>query len=176
VSPRRDQSNISPPRKNNTRRSQKDLSPPRRKQQSEKELSPPRRKQSQSSDKVSSPPRKNQSESSPPRKPDETKKDEVKRSGLMSAEDIQRQHADRLKNAKDTRTSLDPVAAGKGAETIYRDKKGRPLTMLNKLINSNTKVEEEEYEWGGGKKDREAEEQKNFLKSKKKENLIVVLR
>jgi len=78
----------------------------------------------------------------------------------MSGQEIQRQQAEQLKQAKEARAKLDPVAAGKGADTIYRDKKGRPLTILNKLLNSDTKTPEDEYEWGGGKKDKEAEEEK----------------
>jgi len=72
------------------------------------------------------------------------------------------------KLAREARAKLDPVAAGKGAETIYRDKKGRPLTMLNKLLNPEATGVEEEYEWGGGKKDREVEEEKKRFEEEEK--------
>jgi len=40
--------------------------------------------------------------------------------------------------------------------------------MLNKLLNPDYKVEDEQYEWGGGKKDKEAEEEKKRFEEEDK--------
>jgi len=170
-----------------------DLSPPRNKKRPD--TSPPRNNKRpdtsppRSSRHEKSPTRNNQSEShkatvdlSPPRERTKIKIEitstnreksppkvaEVKKTGLMSGQDIQKHHEEQVRQTRENRAKLDAVAAGKGAETIYRDKKGRPLTMLNKLLNPDQQTEEEQYEWGGGKKDKEAEEEKKRIEEEDK--------
>lgn len=62
--------------------------------------------------------------------------------------------------------NLKPEEAGRDAPTIYRDKKGRKLTMLNQFVNQGKEgyvSELADMEWGVGKIDREAERrQKEF--------------
>jgi len=145
--------------------SQKIFLRPEKKKFSE-DLSPPRNRRPEDI----SPPRtiKSSEDLSPPRKEPPIKPEGSRKSGLISGTEIQRQVAEEEKLAREARAKLDPVAAGKGAETIYRDKKGRPLTMLNKLLNPESIGVEEEYEWGGGKKDREVEEEKKRFEEEEK--------
>uniref|UniRef100_A0A6B2L883 Pre-mRNA-splicing factor CWC26 n=1 Tax=Arcella intermedia TaxID=1963864 RepID=A0A6B2L883_9EUKA len=92
--------------------------------------------------------------------------DKAKKGGLFTAAEMEVETQKKLKEASAARASMDPQAAGKGAETIYRDKKGRPLTMLNKMVNN---TDEEQYEWGGGKKltKEEDEEKRRFEEEQK---------
>jgi len=156
ISPPRKKSSgdISPPRK----KSSGDISPPRKK--SSGDISPPRKKSSPPRKKSSgdiSPPRKNRSEDiSPPRKKRsaDNQLEDIdispprKKSGLLTAEEVEKQSQDKLLKEKFARENMDATAAGKGAQTIYRDKRGRPLTMLNTLVN-NKQDETLQYKWGG---------------------------
>jgi pre-mRNA-splicing factor CWC26 len=181
--PRSSHRNEKSPTRNNQSESNKttaDLSPPRNKKRPD--ISPPR----PSHRNEKSPTRNNQSESnkttadlSPPRdrtkikieNPSTREKSPPKtaqKTGLISGQDIQKHHEDQVRQRRENRDKLDAVAAGKGAETIYRDKKGRPLTMLNKLLNPESQTQEEQYEWGGGKKDKEAEEEKKRIEEEEK--------
>lgn len=63
-----------------------------------------------------------------------------------------------LKRERDMELAqMDQGAAGRNAETIYRDKKGRKLDMLNEFMkqqssseNKKQILEQAQYEWGGG--------------------------
>ena len=59
---------------------------------------------------------------------------------------------------------INPELSGKDAETVYRDKRGRKLDMLNEFMRQQAKregkeVEEarEQYEWGRGTVQKESE-------------------
>jgi len=106
----------------------------------------------------SSPPRKaTGSDSSPPRKPTGSGK-----AGLHTGEEIQKEFAHKKQQQLAEFRAMDPKLAGKDAPTIHRDKHGRPLRMLNKIINPTTEDEESSMEWGVGRVDKTAqEEEKN---------------
>ncbi|CAM9097344.1 unnamed protein product [Pylaiella littoralis] len=86
--------------------------------------------------------------------------------GLQSGKDfkvveqnMKRKHEAEMKGA-------DQSNSGQGAETVYRDKKGRKLDMLNEFMKSQDaragkKVEEakEQFAWGRGKVQKEEEKQ-----------------
>ncbi|CAN0540447.1 unnamed protein product [Ectocarpus sp. 12 AP-2014] len=86
--------------------------------------------------------------------------------GLQSGKDfkvveqnLKRKHDAEMKGA-------DKSSSGQGAETVYRDKKGRKLDMLNEFMKSQDaragkKVEEakDQFAWGRGKVQKEEEKQ-----------------
>ena len=61
------------------------------------------------------------------------------------------------------RAAMDPEASGKGAATVYRDKRGRKLDMLNEFMRIEderagaAREAREQFEWGRGTKQKEAE-------------------
>ena len=71
------------------------------------------------------------------------------RAGLQLAKEISAD-AKRLK-AEQRRQLANDKDTGKDAETVIRDRRGRPLTMLNSIQNGGRGVSEEQYEWGTGK-------------------------
>eukprot|EP01114_Cavostelium_apophysatum_P007769 TRINITY_DN1994_c0_g1_i1.p1 TRINITY_DN1994_c0_g1~~TRINITY_DN1994_c0_g1_i1.p1 ORF type:complete len:509 (-),score=148.52 TRINITY_DN1994_c0_g1_i1:25-1551(-) len=170
------QQDSSPPR----RPKDSDLSPPRKKIKSEPDSSPPRRRRHDSASpprkrhdsprRDSSPPRRRhdspEKDLSPPRKrhdsppavaaPSATHgkmvmSDGVK-AGLLSKEEFM--EADRRKRAQRDAIfdKADPEMLGKGAATVFRDKKGKKLS-INEIIEQQErgkKGEEEGMEWGKG--------------------------
>jgi pre-mRNA-splicing factor CWC26 len=56
------------------------------------------------------------------------------------------------------RAAMDPEASGKGAATVYRDKRGRKLDMLNEFMRIEderagaAREAKEQFEWGRGTK------------------------
>ncbi|CAM6046015.1 unnamed protein product [Sphagnum compactum] len=177
---------LSPPPARNM--SGQDLSPPRRKAQSHEDLSPLRRhvhsgdfanpkKRARSPD--LSPPRRTQSHDlSPPRSKaqnqDSSSPPQRKlRAGLTSdkelAQELARKKQDDAKRMKD----MDPSLSGRGAETIYRDKRGKRLEGLEELLRQqqgDLKPPEKPLEWGKGlAQKREAElKQAEFEEEKNK--------
>ncbi|KAL2611664.1 hypothetical protein R1flu_023356 [Riccia fluitans] len=156
-----------------------DVSPPRRRK--ETELSPPRKKATGKNDPVVGskrrkgdsgdlfPPRKrHDSPDFSPSRGDESNKnrggDESRNSrkhkmadgsagGLRTdkqvAEEIRRKKAMELKALQE----LDPSASGRGAETVYRDKRGRRLEGLEEFLRQQkgeAKPPEKPLEWGKG--------------------------
>uniref|UniRef100_A0AAV1VPQ2 Pre-mRNA-splicing factor CWC26 n=1 Tax=Peronospora matthiolae TaxID=2874970 RepID=A0AAV1VPQ2_9STRA len=91
---------------------------------------------------------------------------EVKRAGLFTAAEFDRQREIAAK-LKDSLHAADASEMGANAETVYRDKRGRKLDMLNEIVRQQEvldgkrkREEREEYEWGTG------EVQKRERKSK----------
>jgi len=191
--PRRE--NSSPPRRRTEdssppRRKTEDSSPPRRKTE---DSSPPRRKTEDSSPprrrtEDSSPPRRNMTEdSSPPRRTstDTTRKrsaasvidDEgpVKKrrmldggkAGLLTDEDVAHEE-EAYRAAQEAKfKNRDLGELGKGAQTVYRDSKGRRLDTLVAAMKQQQgelfDTEEANMEWGVGRVDvkkREEEERR----------------
>ncbi|TMW57171.1 hypothetical protein Poli38472_003096 [Pythium oligandrum] len=144
---------LSPPRRSrgeaaSKRKYSSDDSPPRRRKQ-EDDASPPRRRKQQEDD------------ASPPRRPPSA--DEF-------AEDLKRKtaHNDLLRGAK-------AEDMGQNAETVYRDKKGRKLDMLNEMVRQQEIIEgkrkreaQEEYEWGTGRVQKEQKQSQQELLEKMK--------
>ncbi|KAG9443561.1 hypothetical protein H6P81_014901 [Aristolochia fimbriata] len=124
-----------------------DLSPPRRAAPGAEDLSPPRRSRKDSS----------------------FAKD-GKRSGLLSAKEIKEQ-IDKQKKEEMLRFSkMDPSLSGRGAEPVYRDKQGKPISKEErlKLLQVDEKPKEKKLEWGQGlAQKREAEARKHELELEK---------
>ena len=84
------------------------------------------------------------------------------KAGLRSGADL-KVEASRIKRAQDEKfNKMDPEASGRAAQTVYRDRHGRKLDMLNEMVNRDAGVKsadsESNYEWGVGaakKKERE---------------------
>jgi len=177
--PRKTANDISPPRRkpgNNDisppRRKGNDISPPRRKsndisplRRKANDISPPRRKGNDLS-----PPRGNR-DASPPRrsniKQEETEKKQthglfVGKKGIEAEESRRDAELAAIRKA-------DPRSLGMGAQTVYRDAKGRPLAMLNQMVAGPGFVgEESKMKWGIGEIDEEKqkkEEQQNEQES-----------
>ena len=82
-------------------------------------------------------------------------------SGASFAEEQKRVQAQKKARAGEE----DGAAMGQGAATVYRDKRGRKLDMLNEFMNQQAARDGREakqqalnYEWGTGKAQREAKE------------------
>eukprot|EP01125_Pyxidicula_operculata_P018799 TRINITY_DN6720_c0_g1_i1.p1 TRINITY_DN6720_c0_g1~~TRINITY_DN6720_c0_g1_i1.p1 ORF type:complete len:354 (-),score=100.48 TRINITY_DN6720_c0_g1_i1:16-1077(-) len=150
--------NLSPPRKSNK---SEDISPPRRSDRN-RDISPPRK----SSNQDLSPPRKTSNSDKPPTGK-EDKMSTGDRAGLFTTDEIVKEDKDRRKREIEMLKKMDPSEAGQNAKTVYRDKHGRPLSMLNQLVNPKAS-EESKYEWGIGVVDREAEEEKKRREEEEK--------
>lgn len=102
-------------------------------------------------------------------KPKATAEDDKKpRAGLFTpnefAEELKRKQQD-----KDHLHGADEKDMGANAETVYRDKRGRKLDMLNEMVRQQEildgkrkREEREEYEWGTGnvqKQERQSQQQ-----------------
>lgn len=84
------------------------------------------------------------------------------------------QSTNTFRNAeKDIRTNQnsyeinDPTLTGENAETVYRDKRGRKLDMLNEFMRQTSakegreyKIEKAQYEWGSGTVQKKQQEDK----------------
>jgi len=158
-----DDDDLSPPRKGRVD-SDDDLSPPRKgRVDSDDDLSPPRRGRVDSDDDLS-PPRKGRDVSPPRESERESESEATKKSGsgheagLMSGASF-REAEEELRQKREAEIAK---TAGAGqAETVYRDRKGRKLDMLNEFMRIEAEREgkkkqaKEEYEWGKGTKQKE---------------------
>jgi len=77
------------------------------------------------------------------------------KSGLITGSEIQTEMEQKKKQQAEEFSNMDPKLAGKNAPTIYRDRHGRPLRMLNKI--AGVQDEESAMEWGVGKVDKDAQ-------------------
>ncbi|BFI39997.1 pre-mRNA-splicing factor CWC26 [Marchantia polymorpha subsp. ruderalis] len=156
----RKDTDLSPPRRRN---GSPDISPPRRRKDTD--LSPPRRNPTRNDSPDLSPPRKKVSRFGEAMEGKNTKKPRMADGsvgGLKTekevVEEIQRKKAMEKKALAD----LDPSESGRGAETVYRDKRGRRLEGLEELLRQQkgeAKPVEQPLEWGKGlaqKKEMEA--------------------
>ncbi|XP_040383189.1 BUD13 homolog [Oryza brachyantha] len=177
---------LSPPRRRTRHDSEepKDLSPPRRRTRHDseepKDLSPPCRRMRHGShepkDKL--PRQKRQSldkslddgDISPPRKSKkEVPPKDVRRAGLMTAEEVKE---DIRKIKEDERLKFaaqDPSMIGKGAKAVFRDKQGKRISEEDmKKAKEDTKPKEIHIEWGKGLvQKREAEARLHELEAEK---------
>lgn len=170
-----------------------DLSPPRQPWKRRQTLSPEpdisvsRRAQRSSSNRDSdlSPPRKNKKDPSSgkpglPVVPDlsparKIQKDEkgTQRTGLITGKDISQEISNRKKEDLLRFQELDPSVTGRGAEAVYRDKKGRRISKeeyLKSKEKRKEKLEEKILEWGKGlaqKREAEARLQELELEKEK---------
>ncbi|KAG6960289.1 hypothetical protein JG687_00008318 [Phytophthora cactorum] len=158
----------------------------------DEDLSPPRKKiagRSKSEDEVSlkrddsSPPRRRSNaekkasgEKEVKREPKKAgdEKDE-KKAGLFTAAEFEHHRKIGAKR-KDVLRGVDASEMGANAETVYRDKRGRKLDMLNEMVRQQEildgkrkREEREEYEWGTGEvQKRERKSQQELLEQMKK--------
>ncbi|KAE9005412.1 hypothetical protein PF011_g12050 [Phytophthora fragariae] len=184
--PRRPKSDdASPPR----RRSGGDKRASRRRREESDEdardASPPRRGERRGRDADASPPRGREDDASPPRRRTmkssarsrhgaDDKKEE-KKAGLFTAAEFEHQRKIAAKR-KDVLRGVDASEMGANAETVYRDKRGRKLDMLNEMVRQQEvlegkrkREEREEYEWGTGEvQKRERKSQQELLDEMKK--------
>ncbi|CAI5719916.1 unnamed protein product [Peronospora farinosa] len=81
---------------------------------------------------------------------------EEKKAGLFTAAEFDRQRKIAAKE-NDIMRGIDASEMGANAKTVYRDKRGRKLDMLNEMVRQQEvrdgkrkREEREEYEWGTG--------------------------
>uniref|UniRef100_H3GLI2 Pre-mRNA-splicing factor CWC26 n=1 Tax=Phytophthora ramorum TaxID=164328 RepID=H3GLI2_PHYRM len=81
---------------------------------------------------------------------------EEKKAGLFTATEFEAQRKVAARR-KDVLHGVDASEMGANAETVYRDKRGRKLDMLNEMVRQQEvldgkrkREEREEYEWGTG--------------------------
>ncbi|RQM10021.1 hypothetical protein DD237_004719 [Peronospora effusa] len=81
---------------------------------------------------------------------------EEKKAGLFTAAEFDRQRKIAAKE-NDIMRGIDAFEMGANAKTVYRDKRGRKLDMLNEMVwqqevrdGKRKREEREEYEWGTG--------------------------
>lgn len=99
---------------------------------------------------------------------------EERKSGLFTAAEFESQRKIAAKQ-KDVLRGVDASAMGANAETVYRDKRGRKLDMLNELVRQQEvlegkrkREEREEYEWGTGEvQKRERKSQQELVEQMK---------
>ncbi|KAE9106326.1 hypothetical protein PF005_g13164 [Phytophthora fragariae] len=102
-------------------------------------------------------------------------KKEEKKAGLFTAAEFEHQRKIAAKR-KDVLRGVDASEMGANAETVYRDKRGRKLDMLNEMVRQQEvlegkrkREEREEYEWGTGEvQKRERKSQQELLDEMKK--------
>ncbi|KAL1518858.1 hypothetical protein AB1Y20_003135 [Prymnesium parvum] len=188
---RHDSDDASPPRRGSSskrRHDSDDASPPRRgssskrRHDSDDDASPPRRgaaphKQHETKKDASAPTRSSGSTSGhqavaagsksapmlPPQRPDATST--LGRTGLQNAADISREAAERRAAEEARVREMDVSALGAGEDTVYRDKRGRKLEMLNQMVanESGKKQEAVKPVWGKGlAQERSKEEQREY--------------
>lgn len=166
--PRRRSEDASPPRKRRSvpsptldaspprRRSKEDASPPRRRRRTESDdTSPPRRRRRTGLDDDASPPRRKDKDVSPPRRRrKEEKTASGHRAGLQTGAEFGKQER-RIREESHKAIKEATENGSEAPETVYRDRKGRKLDMLNEMmrqreLQEGKKVREarEEYEWG----------------------------
>lgn len=119
-SPPRKRTSVSPPRRRNV-----EGSPPRKSSES-----PPRRN-------TNSSPKSTQDASNTSNAPNNSNTSTVKRAGLYTGAEIHQEIIQKKEQLALQKKNMDPSASGKNAPTIYRDKHGRPLRMLNKMEGGN---------------------------------------
>jgi pre-mRNA-splicing factor CWC26 len=82
--------------------------------------------------------------------------------GLRTGAEIAKELGEKKRREQESLRKQDPKIMGYGAETVYRDKHGRKLDMLNQLMNQQAgklgTEEEAGMEWGKGKIDKEEKE------------------
>lgn len=96
-----------------------------------------------------------QEEKNPPR--EDSKAAAASRAGLFTATEFAAEHQRKLRQ-NDFLHTADAKDMGANAETVYRDKRGRKLDMLNEMVRQQEILDgkrerqaREEYEWGTGK-------------------------
>lgn len=97
-----------------------------------------------------------------------------KKAGLFTAEEFEHQRKLAAKR-KDLLRGADAAQMGANAETVYRDKRGRKLDMLNEMVRQQEILDgkrkreaQEEYEWGtGAVQKRERKSQQELLEQMK---------
>ena len=77
--------------------------------------------------------------------------------GLVTGQAFRRAEAEIRQRRVMEASEVDAELSGKGAETVYRDRRGRKLDMLNEFMRQQAQNEgkavqekQEQYEWGGG--------------------------
>lgn len=109
---------------------------------------------------------------SPPRKIQKDKKG-IQRTGLITGKDISEEISNRKKEDLLRFQELDPSVTGRGAEAVYRDKKGGRISKeeyLKSKEKRKEKPEEKKLEWGKGlaqKREAEARLQELELEKEK---------
>ncbi|KAL4164454.1 hypothetical protein KRP22_004320 [Phytophthora ramorum] len=156
-----------------------DLSPPRKKKtggprgrDNSEDKSPPRRPKRERLSNVATESEGQGGDSAPDQKPtnEPSKRDdknlkkesvkadgkEEKKAGLFTATEFEAQRKVAARR-KDVLHGVDASEMGANAETVYRDKRGRKLDMLNEMVRQQEvldgkrkREEREEYEWGTG--------------------------
>jgi pre-mRNA-splicing factor CWC26 len=175
---RRNDSNddLSPPRRHLREAPQnEDLSPPRRrpaiKHDTGADLSPPRNRNrhdspSRSPPRRSSTPADDDGDLSPPRKrakrhdsPSPPRQSATASAqpvgGLVMAREVVLEAQARKQREAEAMKARDSESMGKGAATVYRDRHGRKLEMLNQMMRQQQGIlvdpDEDQMEWGKGK-------------------------
>ncbi|KAJ6840812.1 BUD13-like protein [Iris pallida] len=185
-----DDDDLLPPRRNGGRSEEADLSPPRRSRTrlveggGDGDLSPPRRSRGRGDGDDISPPRSRvqlpdgdllpprrkeplvakETDLSPPRR-----KKEVRRTGLISAEEIRKENEKKRKADIKRFASMNASVSGKGAEPVFRDKEGKRISKEEILKkDEEEKPKEKNLEWGKGlAQKREAEARARELELEK---------
>ena len=77
--------------------------------------------------------------------------------GLVTGQAFRRAEAEIRQRRVTEASEVDAELSGKGAETVYRDRRGRKLDMLNEFMRQQAQNEgkavqekQEQYEWGRG--------------------------
>jgi len=145
---RHDSPDASPPRRK-VRHDSPDASPPRRKgRQDSPDASPPRR---QRDDKVKAPEKK-------------------ALHGLTTAAQLKAEIENKKMLEAAKLRLANPETLGQGAETVYRDRKGRRLEMLEQMEAQEKGIKQDKinYEWGRGEVQKEEEEERKRREEEEK--------
>jgi len=166
-----DDDDLSPPRRQR-RVDSDDLSPPRRQHRVDSDLSPPRKQTRMDSD-LSPPRRRVDSDEDKPAVVVEEERPGKHSAGLMSGASFK--EAEKKLRAEREAAAAATASAGQD-ETVYRDRKGRKLDMLNEFMRLEAEREgkkkqaREEFEWGkGSKQKRDVEDANRELEAMKYE-------
>ncbi|CAN6272432.1 unnamed protein product [Urochloa humidicola] len=172
---RRKHNDLSPPRRRNLGRSPEDgdVSPPRKGHKvASDDLSPPRKERDLS------PPRKGKKEGAPK---------QVRKAGLMTAEEVKEDIRKIKEDEMRKFASQDPSLVGKGAKAVFRDKEGRRISEEDmRKAKESEKPKEIHIEWGTGLaqkreaearlKELEAERSKPFARTRDDPELDAMLK
>ncbi|CAN6215237.1 unnamed protein product [Urochloa humidicola] len=153
---RRKHDDLSPPRRRNLGRSPKDgdISPSKGRKVASDDLSPIRKERDLS------PPRKGKKEGAPK---------QVRKAGLMTAEEV-KEDIRKIKEEEMLKfASQDPSLVGKGAKAVFRDKEGKRISEEEmRKAKESDKPKEIHIEWGTGlAQKREAEARLKELEAEK---------
>ncbi|CAN6191541.1 unnamed protein product [Urochloa humidicola] len=153
---RRKHDDLSPPRRRNLGRSPKDgdISPRKGRKVASDDLSPIRKERDLS------PPRKGKKEGAPK---------QVRKAGLMTAEEV-KEDIRKIKEEEMLKfASQDPSLVGKGAKAVFRDKEGKRISEEEmRKAKESDKPKEIHIEWGTGlAQKREAEARLKELEAEK---------